>query len=1050
MKLGTSNLIPLQGVLLAAFAVVLGDFSYRVWNPPSVPEYMVAAEVRPMSLESDSPRKHLYLRRTWYMTEAPDRAWLEVLGHDRVEVFVNGINVGRSPMVSQDRIGAVMNDITQLLHVGRNSIAIHAPQLQLDRAPEIAVAGECEFADGTMLSLGDATDWKASDVYDRRGEYWYETDFADDHWSAPRLGELVTWRAQVNLPPRSVSEPRRSQWILPAETSDGTAAVARSFEIDGAPREGWLRAMATGPFRVAINGWLIVDDSEDLAVKIPNRALERTVDISPMLQSGTNTISIFATTRGEVPRIRADLEATAHNGATTYIATDGSWQSAAGGAANWLAPDLADAAWKACQPEVGYMGVVPRIIERQLVEVNPPTSFEFTGWLTYLCWMGFWGVAAFFGCKGTCSVLEQIDAPGIAYADQLPQIALLPSTVLALAGGLMTYDLKWSGRDVYQPAILLALVLLVVAQWLLLLLIGTWKHGRPAFAQNFELRRWPSFDRWVVVACWIALFAAALWLRSRDIIAEPIHHDEVTAYAFTEGVLSHGFPGGQVDPEIPFGYCATNELTYYFTALCMPFFDDPRLVLRVPSVFFSMATLALVAYVGWRWFNGYVGFVAAVLFTFSPHIIGMANFGRYLSQVQFFTLLTMYLTYEAVRGTGPMRLGMMWAATASFAAMYLSWEGTGMFGLGLALAVLFHRRKHLRSIFACPQFYAAVMVLVIIVVGQNAHRVMQQTQRLWYGEGISSLTIKPMWRYPFFQYDFYLVNSAWTRDALLPMIAVGVACVLAVAHRWRFPLRFSLICFLSNAFIMAALLPVRTNRYSFHLTAIFLLITAAVLVAGIATFTRLIRHELLPAAYGWYLRTVALFVAAVALLVTCGWFVRMSEMPRFANSAFDVRQLRIPDWEGPTQYLKQHLESDDVVISIYPHSQDYMFAVHQLGDSEPRRTDYWLESRLILQATLGDSREIPLDRRSGADMLYDLDQVKQLFANHQRVWYCTMRTAQSKINDSEVSKYLRDNMDVVFEDYGTALMLRDKNHRTAPIQLEDEAAGKLASEFYLK
>ena len=128
-----------------------------------------------------------------------------------------------------------------------------------------------------------------------------------------------------------------------------------------------------------------------------------------------------------------------------------------------------------------------------------------------------------------------------------------------------------------------------------------------------------------------------------------------------------------------------HERTYVLSnCACSFFVDDPRLVLRIPATIFSMATLALLAYMGWRWFDPYVAFLAAVLYAISPHTIGMADFGRYLSQVQFFTLLTMYLTYEAVRGTGPPPLALIWGAAISFIAMYLSWEGTGFFGIGLA------------------------------------------------------------------------------------------------------------------------------------------------------------------------------------------------------------------------------------------------------------------------------------------------------------------------------------------------------------------------------
>jgi hypothetical protein len=419
--------------------------------------------------------------------------------------------------------------------------------------------------------------------------------------------------------------------------------------------------------------------------------------------------------------------------------------------------------------------------------------------------------------------------------------------------------------------------------------------------------------------------------------------------------------------------------------------------------------------------------------------------------VQFFALLTMYLTYEAVRGVGRPRIGLMWGATLAFIAMYYSWEGAGMFGLGLALAVFFQRRRHLKPLLASPHLYAASTVLLLAVVAQNAHRIMQQTQRLWYGEGISSLTIKPMWRYPFFQHDYFLINSSWTRDSLLPMIALILACILAIRHRWRFPLRFALICLIVNCEVMAALLPVRTNRYSCHLIPILLLITAAVAVAGAEALVRYLRPTALPAAYRWYARAVAVTAAAIGVALASGWTVRTAEMTEYANASFDVKQLRIPDWDEPTRYLHEHIREGDVVISIFPHTTNYMFAVHQVGRSGgPRTVDYWLESRLIIQATMGDDTDVPRDRRSGAVMLHNLEQVHKLFADNDRVWYCTMRNAQGKLNDGVVSKYLREHMDVVSEDFATALMVRDKTHRPAQVRLEEEEAGKLAADYYLR
>ena len=39
----------------------------------------------------------------------------------------------------------------------------------------------------------------------------------------------------------------------------------------------------------------------------------------------------------------------------------------------------------------------------------------------------------------------------------------------------------------------------------------------------------------------------------------------------------------------------------------------------------SMLTLALVAYIGWKWFDGFVGVVAGVLFAASAGVTGLAS-----------------------------------------------------------------------------------------------------------------------------------------------------------------------------------------------------------------------------------------------------------------------------------------------------------------------------------------------------------------------------------------------------------------------------------------
>ena len=183
---------------------------------------------------------------------------------------------------------------------------------------------------------------------------------------------------------------------------------------------------------------------------------------------------------------------------------------------------------------------------------------------------------------------------------------------------------------------------------------------------------------------------------------------------------------------------------------------------------------------------------------------------------------------------------------------------------------------------------------------------MQQTERLWYGEGINSLTIKPMWKFPFFDPTFFLVNASWIRDALLPVMGLAVACVLAVRHRWRFPLRFSIICLIVNAALMSLLLPLRTNRYSYHLVEILLLVCAAVAIASGEGLLKLTQS--IPCQH----RIAGTWGPSQPLLSRCkpSWQAvgkSSAELTDYVTSAYDVRQLRIQTGKGSRSiYRRTH------------------------------------------------------------------------------------------------------------------------------------------------
>jgi len=85
-----------------------------------------------------------------------------------------------------------------------------------------------------------------------------------------------------------------------------------------------------------------------------------------------------------------------------------------------------------------------------------------------------------------------------------------------------------------------------------------------------------------------------------------------------------------------------------------------------------------------------------------------------------------------------------------------------------------------------------------------------------------------------------------------------------------------------------------------------------------------------------------------------------------------------------------------------------------------------------------DRPPLPLDRRDGTAQVWSARGLQDLFARHQRIWLVSESIPAS--NEPEVTTYLRQEMDVVYESYRTALFLRDNKDRTALHRLRDQRA----------
>ena len=184
---------------------------------------------------------------------------------------------------------------------------------------------------------------------------------------------------------------------------------------------------------------------------------------------------------------------------------------------------------------------------------------------------------------------------------------------------------------------------------------------------------------------------------------------------------------------------------------------------------------------------------------------------------------------------------------------------------------------------------------------------------------------------------------------------------------------------------------------------------------------------------GAYARIVSVGFVIAVLVVGGGMVVQPSKMTGWRTSIItDTDALRTPYQQAASQYVREHTQPGDAVIVALPNQVNLY-----LGSP----IDYWLQTQMQLQATLDDHRSIPLHRLFGQDMLPDLEQLRDVFNRHRRVWYITSPGLPVLSTSSEAaSQMIREQMEVVYEDYRTLVFLFGRNHLPAALQTKSEAS----------
>jgi hypothetical protein len=195
---------------------------------------------------------------------------------------------------------------------------------------------------------------------------------------------------------------------------------------------------------------------------------------------------------------------------------------------------------------------------------------------------------------------------------------------------------------------------------------------------------------------------------------------------------------------------------------------------------------------------------------------------------------------------------------------------------------------------------------------------------------------------------------------------------------------------------------------------------------------------------------LALVIGIIAFAMASGLTLQLEHMSWLHSDGYRLVDYKFAHLERPCRYVYEHLEPGDVIMSTAPHVVEHhlqRWAGKERSISSdianmPRdfwSLDFWPESRLHLQAVLDDHRPVPLHRLLGVRMITSREDLERLFATYRRIWYIADPHFNRLLNEEPAIEFLREHMDVAYEDFSCLVLFAGGRHRPAATRQGDRA-----------
>jgi Dolichyl-phosphate-mannose-protein mannosyltransferase len=1062
-------------VLLLLACIGASWFSYQCLLMPQPARFTPDWKGAQWIQAEDAQTPVAYFRYVTAINVLPDAAFVMVAATQVFRLYVNGIFVASnaSDFSENSTPMTYIYDVNALLHIGSDVVALRVAnadqQLPSVRVNFGMVRGRL------ISYNGSGTGWQATAqstrVYPRyatKTDMWMTGGFTSYVWPSAHIANNLLSSPPLSANPLLYEQPVASYWISAGVGHD--AYFVRQISFAGSTI--WLRLVANGTANVFINGHLLIiwnGQAPVLRQKVASylSATETPVhyrkglalgayDVTPYFHSGLNTLAIHVSNPGVSTAqvglaslqsaLAPDVLISDAQGHNTWLMSDTNWHVSSHPISNWEDGTNAALKWpspiQVARPGVSSTYYLPETSTLRDIQVFPfVLSAEV---ILFACGIIIipWLLIAFAVHKRYYSSLQvALETLITSYVPALVCEALLMALSReSLLPQPFPYTTFWA-----YLLITIVIVSYILLWWnarnaLRLHAIGNYRPGGqrsssfgPLPPLFMKIRQFSPLHRYKIYPYiptrivayfhrhWmlLPLILISLPLSCYHLSYEPYWQDELSSYYAAHGVLAHFLPF------FPSGFLYEKaELYSYTLALWTAFLGSSNG--RFISVIEYIISIPLLYLVGCYFFRRRVALLATAMLTLSPSVLLWARQVRMYEQAQLLSLLVMYLFCRAVQEQRRPRF--LYMALCCLILDYFSHEEVFVLLPALIIGILMLSRNVLYR-------FPAVLY----------------QKKWWYALGIGStciaiqlllthITHPPILgtdssQRPFVQ--FSTDNVSFYLDLLffpalkgtMPWITLNsilatIGCIWArydKNQRAKYCALFLSISF----FTLMLIFTMQADRYFYPLLPAYYLmgayavikmldvvhlrVYADVILQKTACNSRNVRRVYLSQQMCWLLRYNLILACACVVLAP---MLPISNYNLFISRLAGLSYHRhYPDYDAVGQYMQQHWQKGDVVISVAPDFSVFYYTSH---------VDYFFSIDRALFLFERDGHIV--DTSLGVQALFNQDDLRTVLAAHFRVWIISDNAEYQ----AEVAKRFAFPSDfhIVFEGYGSAIYFR--------------------------